>query len=443
MKTKLKGSSELLAISTAQDGIGLVQLIYTIMHKRDETTPSILDIVQADKRMYLTFQQKDQPTADYLWEFQAVVDIVKSLPRRRSGWSKPVAWAIANEEKINLSVATDDKKTKLMEHGQTRYLVALFFAGLNNARYSQLKQDIHNKWLVTGKDDVPRMYDQVMCLADGFRVNWPGFRGGTEEALAFSQASAPVTTQKKKKKDGVKDVGNNSNKNGNDTGSTAACHVVEQISKQTKSKKDKTCFHCGKPGHFIEHCLDFTNGKRAMIHAATSNNDDDSGADDDNDDESTKEVDICGFLPSILMLHGAVMGQSHNDNGQIISQNHKTKSAPCHTLNPGKLFLDICLTYYQSIIEDELIHIEVMKYGLRGQCNAGTSYSNHKGWLKDLFHIWVMPHGMANLLSIPQLECDGFKVQYHTGGQWVVTCPDNTDIIFKHDTGVTDGFPYV
>ena len=69
MKTKLKGSSEWSAISTAQDGIGLVQLICAIMHRRDKTTPSILDIVQADKRMYLTFEWKDQPTADYLQEF--------------------------------------------------------------------------------------------------------------------------------------------------------------------------------------------------------------------------------------------------------------------------------------------------------------------------------------------------------------------------------------
>ena len=55
MKTKLKALSEWTAISTAQNGIGLVQLICAIMHKRDKTTPSILDIVQADKQMYLTF----------------------------------------------------------------------------------------------------------------------------------------------------------------------------------------------------------------------------------------------------------------------------------------------------------------------------------------------------------------------------------------------------
>ncbi len=100
--------------------------------------------------------------------------------------SEPVARAIAGEENIGWSVAMDNKKTKLIMYGQTRYLAALFFAGLNNARYSQLKKAIHNKWLVIGKDDVPRMYDQVICLADGFRVNQPGFRGGTEKAPAFS-----------------------------------------------------------------------------------------------------------------------------------------------------------------------------------------------------------------------------------------------------------------
>ena len=42
-------------------------------------------------------------------------------------------------------------------------------------------------------------------------------------------------------------IGNSSNKNGNDTGSIAACYVVEQISKQTKSKKDKPAFTVANP----------------------------------------------------------------------------------------------------------------------------------------------------------------------------------------------------
>ena len=74
------------------------------------------------------------------------------------------------------------------------------------------------------------MYDQVVHLADGFRVNQPGFKDETEEALAFSQASTPATTWKKKKEKSVKDVGNNKKKE-TYIESTATCHVVEQISK--------------------------------------------------------------------------------------------------------------------------------------------------------------------------------------------------------------------
>ena len=59
-----------------------------------------------------------------------VVDVIKSSPGGCPGWSKPIAWASADEENLNWLVVTDDKKTKLMEHGQTRYLAALFLQAL-------------------------------------------------------------------------------------------------------------------------------------------------------------------------------------------------------------------------------------------------------------------------------------------------------------------------
>ena len=69
--------------------------------------------------------------------------------------------------------------------------------------------------------------------------------------------------------------------------------------KQTnKIQKDKTCVHCGKSSHIIDHCLDFTKAQRAMIHAATSNNDDESDADDDDDDKCANGVNICSFCPA-------------------------------------------------------------------------------------------------------------------------------------------------
>ena len=44
---------------------------------------------------------------------------------------------------------------------------------------------------------------------------------------------------------------------------------------------------------------------------------------------------------------------------------------------------------------------------LKGDCNTGTTYSKRKGWLKG-FRMWLLESDIANLLSIPQLEADGF-----------------------------------
>ena len=50
---------------------------------------------------------------------------------------------------------------------------------------------------------------------------------------------------------------------------------------------------------------------------------------------------------------------------------------------------------------------------------------------------------MANLLSVPILEKDGYTITTHTQGGWVVISPKGTKITFKRDTGVTCGMPYI
>ena len=51
--------------------------------------------------------------------------------------------------------------------------------------------------------------------------------------------------------------------------------------------------------------------------------------------------------------------------------------------------------------------------------------------------------GVAYLLSIPQLERDGYEIDYNTKRNWVVTTPSGELIVFKHDTGVCAGMPYI
>ena len=47
-----------------------------------------------------------------------------------------------------------------------------------------------------------------------------------------------------------------------------------------------------------------------------------------------------------------------------------------------------------------------------------------------------MRNGVANLLSLPELERMGFRIMYDTFGEWVVISPKGgARIIFKRDTG--------
>ena len=54
-----------------------------------------------------------------------------------------------------------------------------------------------------------------------------------------------------------------------------------------------------------------------------------------------------------------------------------------------------------------------------------------------------MRNGIANLMSLPQLEADGFRITYDTKTDWVIHCPDGTKLTLERDTGVCQGFPYL
>ena len=66
---------------------------------------------------------------------------------------------------------------------------------------------------------------------------------------------------------------------------------------------------------------------------------------------------------------------------------------------------------------------------LQGNCNTGVSNSNEKGYY-GLWNLWLNEHGIVNLLSIPQLEMDGYFIDYNTKQDWAVTTPAGKVILF-------------
>ena len=46
---------------------------------------------------------------------------------------------------------------------------------------------------------------------------------------------------------------------------------------------------------------------------------------------------------------------------------------------------------------------------------------------------------VTNLLSIPQLEKDGYLINYNTKRDWAVTTPEGKTLLFKKDVGICEG----
>ena len=77
-----------------------------------------------------------------------------------------------------------------------------------------------------------------------------------------------------------------------------------------------------------------------------------------------------------------------------------------------------------------------------GQCNTGVIKTANRGWFGNL-HVWLNKNRITNLISIPMLEVDWCEVYAETKGEWVVQTLAGEKIVFKRDTVVCRGTPYI
>ena len=57
--------------------------------------------------------------------------------------------------------------------------------------------------------------------------------------------------------------------------------------------------------------------------------------------------------------------------------------------------------------------------------------------------MFLNKNGIAKLLSIPHLEQDGFVIDYNKKRDWTVITPQGKEIVFRKDTGLCEGMPYI
>ena len=119
----------------------------------------------------------------------------------------------------------------------------------------------------------------------------------------------------------------------------------------------------------------------------------------------------------------------------ILGKNQRSHSCQeGRKLYENRVYLKSCSYFHEVITKKHLCDVKTDMMRLKEDFNAGTTYYKCKSWWQG-FHMWIVEYGITNLLSIPQLEVDGFTIDYNTKHNWVVTTPNGEEILFKKETG--------
>lgn len=108
----------------------------------------------------------------------------------------------------------------------------------------------------------------------------------------------------------------------------------------------------------------------------------------------------------------------------------------------NKLFLDSCATQNTMFAIEFLVRLHTTMVYLRQNCNAGSNVTNKCGYFLDLL-FYINKKGIANLLSVPWLKANGWKIHMETGKPVRALSPDGMLLTFKRDSGMTGGMPYI
>ena len=127
--------------------------------------------------------------------------------------------------------------------------------------------------------------------------------------------------------------------------------------------------------------------------------------------EATKNLDV-GFIQvgkqsesgHSFFSQGTVLTIERTDvqGKHVLFAAVKNSPVKHFTLDSHKLCLDSCATYDSAFVRWMLDDAKTVTTVLQGNCIAGVSASNEKGFY-GLWNFWINEQGIANLLSIPQL----------------------------------------
>ena len=108
----------------------------------------------------------------------------------------------------------------------------------------------------------------------------------------------------------------------------------------------------------------------------------------------------------LIILLRYTMKMKRTTPQELVQKTHNRK-----TLEPKKIYLEICSTYNHLIEVKYATKIHQPKSALYGECKAGVAVIKKKGKLGDLY-TRISPEVTSNTLSIPKIYKAGYHVTY-------------------------------
>ena len=472
LETKLQATDKWADMNRDRDVLRLMVVIKTITHQHDDTKQGTMALVDSIVRLY-NYVQDNAKTSDYHDGFKAHVDTIDAYDGAAGfhpGLCKKHIQEIMTEQiAAGIDVSVQAKKEEIEKEGRERaiqeFLGCLFIRMADEKRFGKLKDDLSSQWAM-GNDGYPKSLAAALKLLTATEENLKS--GGTDNntnkemaaaGLSFTQTGGPVNGPDDKVK----------------CFTCGGPHYASQCPKSTQAEKDElyspeakskraalrgsskkgvnqlttdaaegtkagglAAALAGYTPERIEEATQLLNVLRAM----------------DAHDEEASNDGVCGALiglPSpeqmagVTLLAPRIFPEEDHPRKKVsfaVDKAEQDALSQRVTLCAWKLYLDSCATYHSAFVDWMLSDIRIVSSILRGNCNAGVTSTNVKG-VYELWEFWLNKKGIANLLSIPQLEKDGFEIDYNTKRDWVVKTPAGKTIVFKRDTGLCEGMPYI
>ena len=182
MLTELKGVDSWDTVKANQNCLSLINLLQEITSKK-----SMLEVVDAERRLHLCFQRDTINLDAYTTEFKAIVQVCEAFGLR-AGATEAAAKLVAEDDGINMSNTSNANKWKCyIDKSKERFQAAMHFNGLNNVIYKGPKAEVNNNWSVQWVNNTPKTISETIKKADTFIGTKTGYNASESKGLDFMQ----------------------------------------------------------------------------------------------------------------------------------------------------------------------------------------------------------------------------------------------------------------